>query len=191
MPLTRVRYRFVGETPLAFRVVVALAFLNMALFVGLNVTRRHWGAPGFDFGRGVAAALAAAASWSFAAHFVLVGAGFLVAFLYCDRLERVSVPRPGERPAMPLEVAVAATMAPAACGFVGGILAGAVYGQVGRGWGAAAAVAGVAAAVWVTGRMIRSFPGAPPSPKGWMAIRIWSVAVAAAVIAGMISTFAR
>jgi hypothetical protein len=92
MPLTRVRYRFVGQAPWPFRVVITLAFLNMAAFVGLGLTRRQWGAPGLAFGPRAAAALATTESWSFAAHFVLLGAAFLVAFLFRDRLERVPMP---------------------------------------------------------------------------------------------------
>jgi hypothetical protein len=155
----RVKYVFKGKTPKLFAAIAGLLFFNFVALMAVGETRDLWRAPSTPFGEKVEEAFSWYVTQGIAVQFVLLGIGFLVAFLYRKQMVRVTVPSVGDRPASLFDVAAAATMAPAFCGFVGSFIAGALYSQVDRAWGVGIAVLVVLASVWTTDRLIFSFPG--------------------------------
>lgn len=134
MPSFRVKYAFKGETPKLFKAIVMLGVANFVAFVALDETRALWRSQSTPFGMKVAAALSWYADQGLTIHFAILGVGFATTFLfYRDRMVRVpAAPTIGEVPASLFEVVIAATMAPAACGFVGALVAGTLFAEVDR-----------------------------------------------------------
>jgi len=185
MPLTRVRYVFQGKPPVLFTVAGVLIAGNFVALMVLGATRRFWA------GGQASAVFSWYVEQGLTLHFVLLGAGFLIAFLYRKQMVRVPVPSVGDRPASLVDVVVAATMAPAACGFVGSLVAGAIYSQVDRTWGVGIAALAVVAAVWTTDRLIFSFPQSTPFRKRRPAIWLWAATVSTVVLTFIVSDFSR
>ncbi len=183
MPLARVKYVFKGKPPKLFTVIGVLAGCNFVALMVLGGTRRFWK------DEPASAALAWYAEQGMTLHFAFVGALFLIAFLY--RKQMMRVPAVGERPASLVDVGIAATMAPAACGFVGSFFAGTIYSQVDRIWGVGIAALAVLVAVWTTDRLIFSFPSSDRFRKGRTILWIWAAVVSSVVLTFIVSDFSR
>jgi hypothetical protein len=182
MPAIGIRYVFKGKPPKLFVAVFCLLVANFLASMIVGDTRTTWEDPSSSLGDGIVAALSWYNSWCIAIQFVLLGIGFLVAFLYRKQMERVPVPSVGARPATVLDIGIATVMAPAACGFVGALVAGALYFQVGHVWGLGVAALVVLIAVWTTDRLIFSFPESERFRKQRTVLWICAAAVASAVM---------
>jgi hypothetical protein len=189
MPSLGVRYVFKGKPPKLFTAVFCLLVANFLASVIVGETRNTWEHPASPLGDRIVAALSWYNSWSITVQFVLLGIGFLVAFLYRKQMERVPVPSAGARPATLVDVGIATVMAPAACGFVGALVAGAIYFQADRVWGLGIAALVVLIAVWTTDRLIFSFPESERFRKRRTVLWICAAAVASAVMVLIMSDF--
>ncbi|HSS49242.1 MAG TPA: hypothetical protein VLX28_09860 [Thermoanaerobaculia bacterium] len=189
MPLARTQYVFKGKTPKLFTAIFCLLFLNFVALMIVSQTRNLWETPSSPLGEQVTAAFSWYVAQGITVQFVLLGAGFLVAFLYRKQMVRVPVPSVGDRPASLFDVVAAATMAPAACGFVGSFVAGAIYSQVDRLWGVGIAALVVLIAVWTTDRLIFSFPQPERFRKRRAAIWTWAAIVSSIALAFVMSDF--
>lgn len=184
-----VRYVFKGKPPKLFTAVFCLLLANFLASVIVGETRRIWEDPASPLGDRIVATLSWYNSWSITLQFVLLGIGFLVAFLYRKQIKRVPVPSVGDRPTTVLDVGIAAVMAPAACGFVGGFIASVAYDQVGHAWGLGVAALAVLAAVWATDRLIFSFPESERFRKRRAILWICAATVSSAVLGLILSDF--
>jgi hypothetical protein len=189
MPGLGVRYVFKGKRPKLFTAVFCLLLANFLASMIVGETRTTWEDPSSSLGDRIVAALSWYDSRSITVQFVLLGIGFLVAFLYRKQMVRVPVPSVGARPATLLDVGIATVMVPAACGFVGALVAGAVYFQADRVWGLAIAALVVLIAVWTTDRLIFSFPDSERFRKRRTVLWICAAAVASIVMGLIISDF--
>jgi Na+-transporting NADH:ubiquinone oxidoreductase subunit NqrE len=184
-----VKYVFKGKPPNPFTTIVVLGVVNFVALMLVGATRKLWETPSTPFGEQLAAALSLYVSQGMTVHFALLGGGLLCAFVYRREMVRVPVPSVGDRPASPFDVAAAATMAPAFCGFVGSFIAGALYSQVDRAWGVGIAVLVVLASVWTTDRLIFSFPSVERFRKRRPAIWIWAAIVSILALVFVMSDF--
>jgi hypothetical protein len=191
MPSFRVKYGFKGKPPALYRAIVLLGVANFVAFVALDETRALWRSQSTPFAMKVAAALSWYADQGMAIHFAILGVGFVATFLfYRDRMVRVpAAPTIGAGPVSLFEVVIAATLAPAACGFVGALVAGALFAEVDRVWGVGIAVLVVLAAVWATDRLVFSFPQSERFRKGRTAIWIWAAMVSTLAMVFVMSDF--
>jgi hypothetical protein len=183
------RYVFKGKPPKLFTAVFCLLLANFLASMIVGETRTTWEDPSSPLGDRGIAALSWYDSRSITLQFVLLGIGFLVAFLYRKQMERVPVPSVGAHPATLLDVGIATVMAPAACGFVGALVAGAVFAEVDRVWGLGIAALVVLIAVWTTDRLIFSFPDSERFRKRRTAIWIWAAIVASTALMFVMSDF--
>jgi hypothetical protein len=191
MPGLGVKYVFKGKPPKLFTAVFCLLLANFLASVIVGETRKTWEEDSSPLGDRIVAALSWYDSRSITVQFVLLGIGFLVAFLYRKQMVRVPVPSAGDRPASLLDVVIATVMAPAACGFVGALVAGAIYFQVDRVWGLGIAALVVLIAVWTTDRLIFSFPDSERFRKRRKVLWIWAAIVTSAVLWFMMSEFSQ
>jgi len=182
MPGASVRYVFKGKPPMLFKAVFGLLVANFLASMIVGETRTTWEDPSSPLGDQIVAALSWYNSWSITVQFVLLGLGFVAAFLYRKQMERVPVPSVGARPATFLDVGIATVMAPAACGFVGALVAGAIYFQADRFWGLGIAALVVLIVVWTTDRLIFSFPEFERFRKRRKLLWLCSAAVASIVM---------
>lgn len=183
------RYVFKGKPPKLFTAIFCLLLANFLASLIVGETRKDWAGPSSPFGDRGIAALSWYDSQSITAQFVLLGIGFLVAFLYRKQMVRVTVPTVGARPATLVDVVIAAIMAPAACGFVGALVTGVIYSQVDHVWGLAIAALVVLIAVWTTDRLIFSFPNVERFRKRRPAIWIWATIVSTLALVFVMSDF--
>lgn len=183
------RYVFKGKPPKLFTAIFCLLLANFLVSMIVGETRNTWEDPSSPLGDRIVAALSWYNSRSIPLQFVLLGIGFLVAFLYRKQMERVPVPSLGARPATLLDVGIATVMAPAACGFVGALVAGATYSQADRVWGLGIAALVVLIAVWTTDRLIFSFPNSERFRKRRSTIWIWAAIVATLALVFVMSDF--
>lgn len=183
------RYVFKGKPPKLFTAVFCLLLANFLASMIVGETRTTWEDPSSLLGDRIVAALSWYNSRSITLQFVLLGIGFLVAFLYRKQMVRVTVPTVGARPATLVDIVIAAIMAPAACGFVGALVTGAIYSQVDRVWGLGIAALVVLIAVWTTDRLIFSFPDSERFRKRRTAIWIWAAVVSTLVLVFVMSDF--
>ncbi|HSU84556.1 MAG TPA: hypothetical protein VLR69_19235, partial [Thermoanaerobaculia bacterium] len=173
-----VRYRFRGPTPVSIKIVIVLALLNFSLGSVLDLLSSRPETHAWTSG----SVLAAYRNWWFAAHFVLLAAGFILMWFHRGELVAEKLPEIGDREVTAVETLIAGTFAPAAIAFVTLIVAFPLYSEASRTLGIAAAAMGLLAAGVVTDVMRRSFPGPSLSLRARAALFGWSLVVAGLVL---------
>jgi hypothetical protein len=173
-----VRYRFIGKPPVSFVVVFWLAMANFVAQFVAGDALSHGLAPS-----PWAQPLRVYKECAFSLHFLFLAILALTALIHRRQLVRVDDrPAIGARPASAVDLVVASAVAPAAIGFVGGMVTGAVYSQVSRPIGVLAGVLIAFTAAFVTDRLLVSFPESSLSPATRRRIAVWSLLVSGTVL---------